>query len=411
MKTRKPFFLCGGVKILVSGQDSERFFNIAVRRGLHICNIAEADGGAVMCWTAIRDLRQLKDIRRKTGVKIRIIERYGFPFLLKNNKGRKLFLVGFLAFFLFLYSWTFYIWDISVEGNQKYTDETLIHFMESLCVYNGIKKKEISCEHLEESIRNQFCELTWVSAEIKGTRLIVHVKENEALLSVDDDKEEPCHLIANKEGVIVRNVIRNGVGKVKSGDPIDKGQILVEGLIPIFDDSEMLVTVHKVHADAEIYAETKNVIHMDVPLLKQERIRTGKEHHGLFLMFHEHPFYLMFPIGRDGNWDYVMEQKQLKLFHNFYLPVYAGKICAYETSFYERLWTEDEVRERCNNYLSEYIENLTEKGVQILGSDGRIEKDESGWHFEGTLKVIENIAVEAAIPENQEENQTINECN
>ena len=54
--------------------------------------------------------------------------------------------------------------------------------------------------------------------------------------------------------------------------------------------------------------------------------------------------------------------------------------------------------------LVEYKEKLSEKGVQILGNDGKIEGNESGWIVTETLTVMENIAIEAQTSGKYEEN-------
>ena len=59
--------------------------------------------------------------------------------------------------------------------------------------------------------------------------------------------------------------------------------------------------------------------------------------------------------------------------------------------------------------MEEYMEKLEEKGIQILGSDVRIERSESHWTIHGTLTVVEDIAKESPIPEDQEEIQTVDE--
>lgn len=93
---------------------------------------------------------------------------------------------------------SFFIWDISFEGNLRFTDQTLLHYMETLPVACGMRKSAVSCEGLEESLRNQFAEITWVSAEIKGTRLTVRIKENEAMLSPVEPDRTPCDLAAER---------------------------------------------------------------------------------------------------------------------------------------------------------------------------------------------------------------------
>ena len=393
MTEKRSFFLHGGVKVALSGMDRERFLNIAAQRGLHVAEVSE-ENGEVMFWTAPKDFKHMKAIAKKTGVRLRIRERYGLPFGIYKNRKRKLMAAGVAAFFIFMYGMTFFIWDISFEGNYRFTDETLLHFMETLPVVYGMKKTDISCEELEAEIRNHFTEITWASAEIKGTRLIVRVKENEAVLAPAKIDSSPCDLTAGKSGTIVKTVVRSGLCQVKAGDQVEAGDLLVDGTIPIYDDSETLVNSQEVHADAEIYAETIYSVTKTVPLLKTVKTRTGTVRNGIFIKLFDQSFYLMVPANDDSSWEYVMEQYQLKIFEDFYLPVYIGVLSAYEYVPYESTYTEEEVLSVCQMNLQEYMEKLSEKGIQILGSDDKIEFNESEWTYTGTITVIENIAIE-----------------
>ena len=106
-----------------------------------------------------------------------------------------------------------------------------------------------------------------------------------------------------------------------------------------------------------------------------------------------------------------MEERQLRLFEDFCLPVYGGLVTALEYVPYERVYTKEEVSAEKDRYMEEYMEKLQEKGIQILANDGKIEKGESGWKIQGTVTVIEDIAGSVPIPEKHEENQTVNEFN
>lgn len=106
-----------------------------------------------------------------------------------------------------------------------------------------------------------------------------------------------------------------------------------------------------------------------------------------------------------------MEEHQLKLFEDFYLPVWGGVMTAYEYIPYESAYTDEEIQAEKDAYKKEYMENLTEKGIQMIGNDDRIEKDETGIRILGTVTVVEDIAREVPVPGGQEENQTANERN
>ena len=110
-------------------------------------------------------------------------------------------------------------------------------------------------------------------------------------------------------------------------------------------------------------------------------------------------FYLLIPENLFSNkeksqWEYVSSQRQLYLLEDFYLPIYLGEITAYEYETYQRNYRKKDAETKAKDCLQEYMEKLQEKGVQILGSDGKIENSESGWQITGTLTVIEDIAME-----------------
>ena len=411
MREKRRLFFKGGVQAEITGLGRERFFNIAARRELFVTGIGTDRDGHVLFWTTGEDYKKMKPAARKAGVRLFLRKKYGLPFFLFRNRKRKPLAAGFICFFLLLYGLSFFIWDISFEGNLRFTDQMLLHYMETLPVACGMRKSAVSCEELEESLRNQFAEITWVSAEIKGTRLTVRIKENEAMLSPVEPDRTPCDLTAEKDGVIERCVVRNGLLKVRAGDPVAAGDLLVAGTIPIYDDSENLVSSHEIRADAEVYARTVYETEKKLPLTYEVKSRTGRARRGAFFSIFGRTFYFLMPAYGDASWEFFMEERQLRLFEDFCLPVYGGLVTALEYVPYERAYTKEEVSAEKDRYMEEYMEKLQEKGIQILANDGKIEKGESGWKIQGTVTVIEDIAGPVPIPEKHEENQTVNEFN
>ena len=425
----------GSVKVRIEGRGIERFFNIAAQRGIMIEKIetkeipaAEHDRydnrvekneleneerkqGKTVCFqTSPKDFKRLKSIARKTNVLLRITEKHGFPFLLILGRRRSLWVGGLAAFFLLICLSSFYVWDISFEGNHRFTDETLLHFMATVPVQCGMRKSRISCTELEKRIRNAFPEISWVSAELTGTRLTIHLRENNRILQARLEPESPCELTAGTDGTVTRIIVRNGKARVKVGDTVKAGDVLVSGELPLYDDFEALVKINKVHADAEVYAKTTRTVEWKCPETKEIRARTGKRRRGIFFKFLDLEFCFLTPgLKKENTWELFMEEFQLKLSKNFYLPVYGGILTAEEYVPYEKVLTEAEISESADRYLNEYLQNFTEKGIQILGSDVKIERSGSHWKIHGTLTVVEDIAKESPIPEDQEEIQTVDE--
>lgn len=406
------FFFCGEILAGIEGPGTERFFNIAAQRELELCEIRrDPYTGVTTFRTTADDYRKMKSVARKTGVRLRIREKNGLPFWLYRNRKRKLAAAGLAGFFVLLYVCSLYVWDISFEGNRRFTDEMLLHYMETIPVACGMKKSEISCENLEESLRSRFPEITWASAELKGTRLVVHIRENETILSPEVPDESPCDLSASREGTVVKTVVRSGISQVKAGDQVTEGSLLVSGTIPILDDSGTLVNSHKVRADAEIYAMTAHTYETTLSRTRTEKASTGRTRKGIFFRILDHSFLFLLPAGNGEHWEFFMEQHQLKLSENFYLPVYGSVITAREYIPYEKALTEEEIRRAADEYEREYMEKLGEKGIQIIGNDDKIETDSSGIRITGTVTVVEDIAAAVPIPDQDEENQTVNELN
>lgn len=109
------------------------------------------------------------------------------------------------------------------------------------------------------------------------------MRENDGILKAETGSDAPCELTAGSDGTVTKIIVRNGIVRVKAGDEVKTGDILVSGKLPIYDDSETLVKTNLVHADAEVYAETTRTVTWKIPVVEEIRAGTGKETHGRVL--------------------------------------------------------------------------------------------------------------------------------
>ena len=117
-------------------------------------------------------------------------------------------------------------------------------------------------------------------------------------------------------------------------------------------------------------------------------------------------FTFLTPVRGQGEWDYSMEEKQLRLFSNFYLPVYIGAIQGREMAAYERNYREDELKELSKAINYQFVKNLEEKGVQILENNDRIETSVSECRLRGELVTQESIVRTQPMSESMTEPDT-----
>ena len=369
-------YIFGFLFIELTGYSPERFFNMCNVHRIELWKINNT-GHSYRFFMTVKGFRNIKSLVRKSKVKLRIVKKFGLPFFLYRNRKRKLYVAGLAGFFLILYTLSIFIWDIEFEGNHRYTYDMLLKFCQSENIFHGVRKSTIDCEVLEEALRTKFPEITWVSARVSGTRLLVKIKENEVLSEIPPKDQSPCDIVAERDGIVTFLVVRSGVAKVSKGDAVEKGQVLVSGTIPITGDSEEIINVHLVHADADVNLKTEHYFERYVPLFKSVDVDTGKTRTGYYFKAFDWSFLLIWPKPQGTTWKLTMEEEQLHLFQNFYLPLYAGVLKGKEYITYERPYTEKEKDQLAQTINEEIKKNLLEKGVQILENHVKILDSES----------------------------------
>lgn len=385
-------YLGGYLRIKLCGFSPERFLNLCMAKQIVIWDLRYQDDSYQFLIT-VKDFRRVRPLVHKAQVRLRILKRYGLPFFLYRNRQRKLYAMGVGTFFLVLLLMSQFIWDITIEGNYRFTDDMLLHYLDTQEIRYGRKKKGIDCTSLEESIRSQYPEIIWVSARISGTRLMIKIKENEVMGTIPQKENHPRDLIAEKPGKITRMVIRRGKAQVQPGDMVEAGQVLVSGIVPIYNDAEELVREQLVRADADIYAETEVQYQELVPFLTVKRTDTGKNRSGLRLRLGGLSFLWMIPALGENPWEITSKASQAAVLGDFYLPIWVDQIQAREYQIYEHFLTNEELENKKNAIHQKRIENFMEKGVQILENSVKIRNKDSGWEIWGSFLLEEKIGV------------------
>ncbi len=402
----------GYLKVRISGFSSERFLNLCCSNQIDMWSLEPGKEECVCCMS-LPSFRKTRPLVRKSKVRLRILNRCGFPFFVRRNRKRKGLLLGFCSFFLLLYILSLFIWNISFEGNYHYSRDTLLAFLEQEEIQYGMLKKAISCDRLEEELRSNFPEITWVSARVSGTRLLVKLKENEVLSDIPQKSTEPQELAALQSGTITRMVVRQGKAQVSIGDQVEAGQLLVSGILELKNDSGEVIRNAFVHAEGEIYAVTHYAYEERFSKYHTVEAKTGRRRYGVSIKAGPYEGCFLAPAWGDSSWSYTIEHTQLCLLEDFYLPVYLGKIIGEEYTAYERPYTKEEAKNLSEKFHEKYLKNLVEKGVQIIENNVKIEENGNFYRIEGTVTGEEQIAAARPVSnmpsQSRENEETIEE--
>lgn len=378
----------GYVRVRLTGRSPERFFNLCRSSKILLWNIA-CEKEEYRFFLLLPDFYRIRPFARKAGVRVRIQEKLGLPFFLYRNRKRKLFAVGAASFFLLLFVLSRFIWNISFSGNLLFTDDMLTGQLREIGVCYGMPKRGVDCDRIEEELRSRCSRIVWVSAHVSGTRLQIRIRENETADGIPLREESPRNLVAETAGTVVSILVRAGKAAVQPGDEVEKGQILVEGMLPVTNDSGEVERTLFVRADADIRLRTTKIYREWVPHFQTVRSYTGKKQWGFRLRAGAVDILAMPPLAGKRNWDLTGVSRQIVLFGDFFLPVWTEAITAREYEKVERKRTKTELNDLTKAVHERKLQKLTEKGVQIIENDVKILDNSNGWIICGSMTVEE----------------------
>ena len=393
---RLIFWMQGYLAVELSGYSPERLLNLCSYNRIELWDLV-CIGGKYRFFVRASDFKQMVGFVRKSKSRLVILEKRGLPFFLRRHRGRGLFAMGILVCAALLYLMSLRIWTIDFDGNSRFTDELLMETLREAGYETGMKKSGIVCDSLELMLRETYPEITWVSAQIKGTRLIVQLRENTGVLTAEPVDETPCDLVASRDGVITEIITRSGTPLVKAGDTVTAGQVLVSGVVELFNDSGEKTGEHSVKADATVKAATTAVYEERFSLEHSVKWYTGGERYQLTLWILGRKLFLDGNIRGFDTYDTVSEQGQLSLGGDFYLPVSWQWTTLREYEEQTAIYSEAEARSLAESALERYEQNLLEKGVQIIEKNVRIDMMGGECITQGTFSLIEEIAEEAPV--------------
>lgn len=382
------FYRKGYVRLRFWGEDPERFLNLCAYHKVPVWNLVSREKMYEMN-TSVEGFRRLKRICRKSRVKIKIIGKHGLPFFFYRNKKRKAFFLGFFLGLGILFLLSRHIWNIHVEGNVYNSTQTILNYLEELDVRHGVLKKDLDCSYIAAQMREKFPDITWVSAKISGSRLILEIKENGALEeSKEAENTVPVDLTAQTSGTIVSMVTRQGTPLKRQGDTCAAGEVLVSGRLDIKNDSGEIIGYEYTQADGDIYIQHNLEYYQEFSMDYEKPVYTGEKKKGLLLQLGD--YYLRLE-GKSPweDYDRVTSLHQIKVTENFKLPVYYGSITDYAYEKRTFTYSESEARQKAEENLNRLLESLEEKGVQISGNHVKIEIQGKTCTARGTLTVIE----------------------
>lgn len=388
-------YIKGYVTIKVWGYSTERLLNLCGNHDILVWGIKDHGDYHTMN-ISVQGFFALKPLLKKTGTKAAVLQRYGLPFFVSKMYRRKIFVIGLMACMVFWILTSGYIWNIQIEGNFALTEDVLLDYLASQGVHTAMKKSELKIEDLERSLREDYDLITWTSVQLNGTTLLVHIKENE-MPEYDQTGQtqagEGMDLIAARSGTVSYIITRSGVPQVSLGDTVEKGDILVSGAVPVYNEDATVRRYQFVESDADIILRYGEDIRVEKNTAYEEKRYTGAQENIYVLGTGDREWSLRIRKIPYQSYDSSEEKKQVKLLDHLYLPISYGHKTVREYEIIEQKHTEEEMKMLMQEEWDKIISTLEEKGVQIAGKNVTIKKNDTKWVLIAHMQ-LEESAVE-----------------
>lgn len=388
----------GYVTIKVWGYSTERFLNLCGNHNILVWDITDY-GSYITMNVSVEGFFELKPLLHKTGTRAAILKKYGLPFCMKRAGKRKVFLAGLLGCMAFWMLTSQFIWNIRIQGNFSITEDVMMDYLKEQGIYVSMRQKDLQIEELEKAIRERYDEITWVSVQVEGTTLQIDVKENEMPsyeteeLSKEAEVSSGYDLIATHSGVVSYIITRSGVPQVMPGESVAKGDLLVSGAVPVYNDDETIRRYEFCHADADILIQYEAKLNLEENVAYVRKVYSGRERHNRVLELSGHELQCTLRQIPYEYYDVWISKRQFCLLDGLYLPLYVGQRSVREYTLQNSVHTEEEMQEIFQERWNKIISSFHEKGVQIIQKDVTMKKNDKKWVLSGRL-LLEESAVQ-----------------
>lgn len=376
-------YILGFVRFKAFGKFPERFFNLCAKNNITVWNIRRKNGYIEAC-IFVKDYKKVRKIRGKCAVRLRIIRKYGLPFILKKYQKRLGFVVGCVIFFVILNIMSMHIWNIKVVGNQTIDTQTVFDALTKIGIKHGTRISEIDASNARQQLILQLDRISWAAINIEGTKATVDITEVKQL--PDQQEKPPCNLKAAFDGRIVSMEINEGTPLVNVGDAVVAGDMLVSGIIEYKTGQSALK-----HAAGKIIAETNRQLSFHATFEQNHEVETGKIKKRRVLDF----FGLKIPLYLGtvkGNYKKQVDSWRFEA-HDSYLPITITTAQFIEIENVITMLDQEQALEVARSEIEKMEQNQLD-GAKIINRQEIVEYTNIGVKLTVNYTCHEDIAVE-----------------
>ncbi len=380
-------YLQGYVIIIVDGYFIEKFINICAKRRMFLWDVRIQRRQLATMRMGIKAFKQIRPVAKKTGCKVRLLNKRGLPFIFNKYRRRKAFYAGALLFIVLVNFLASFIWSIEITGNNELEQAFIEEELARNGIATGVFKYRVDADRAITQMMLQVDKIVWISINLRGTKVRVDIREREDIPEIVP-RDMPCDIVANNDGIIKRVIAKEGIETVVEGDTVKRGQVLISGSIPLKGEENQYKLVH---AMGIVEARTWYEAEAPVILEKTERVKTGRGITDTSLMLFSQK--LDFFHKRNNFRDYSVSEtvKRLSIGDDLVFPIeWITKVYVEETVVNAYVSTDEAKKEATAEAFAKAFDQVPEEAQIIEKIENLVEYD-GGIIARVTLECLEDI--------------------
>lgn len=230
MKSFQLSAIFGYVTFSVKGKRIVQFFQQCAQANILLWDIFLVNESEVKAKVHTIDYKKITAIADQLQSSIKIEKRNGLSFYMLSLWNEKQKIVAFICSVLLLYGLSHTVWHVEIHGVPVHLEEKITDQLKRMSVYPGsFSTSRLPVEAMESNIMETLPQLLYISVKKRGTIYTVEAVEKKQ--ETPEPKPKPQHLIAAKNGIIHKMLIKDGQAVVAVNDFVKKGDLLVSGQI------------------------------------------------------------------------------------------------------------------------------------------------------------------------------------
>lgn len=384
-------YLLGYIRITIEGYFIERLMNLCSNKGILIWNSKRKKTTLLEANVSIKDFRQIVKIAKQAKCKVSIKQKKGLPFIFNRYRKRKIFFFSLILIIVAIVSLSNFVWNIEVIGNEKIDKKEIIQTLKKEGLEVGTLKNKVNTKEIINKMRLDRNDLAWIGIDIRGTNAIVKVVEADKKPDIIKE-DDYCNIVATKAGIIEKVNAINGTPLVKKGDVIKEGTLVIGGWL-----EGKYTGTRYVHANGSVQAKVWYTQNERVELNQVISRKTENEETKYSVRINNFTINFYKTLSKFKKYDTIEQNKKIKLFSDFYLPIEIIQKNNYELVEETITYTKEQAKQKAEEEAKKKLDEQVKVKENILNTYINYQETEEYIEAQVIYEVLEEIGTKEKI--------------